>query len=92
MKTRNQALGIRLRLWLAAALPAVIVVLILLEATRQAYARARPGGAVATAHRPVSARARNARPGRFCETLVGRVAGSRSSNVSQVAAPERRRS
>ncbi|NIC43126.1 diguanylate cyclase [Aquabacterium sp. A08] len=30
MKTRNQALGIRLRLWLAAALPAVIVVLMLL--------------------------------------------------------------
>ncbi len=47
----------------------------------------RRGRVVATAHRPVSARARNARPGRFCETLVGPVAGSRSSNASPAAAP-----
>jgi len=50
------------------------------------------GAAVVTARRPVSARARNVRPGRFCETLVGRVAGNRSSNASQAAVPERRRS
>jgi hypothetical protein len=49
------------------------------------------GAAAASAHRPRSTRERNVRPGRFCEMLVFRAAGSRSSNASQVAvcAPRR---